>query len=111
MRVRVTRLSLEEMTGPPGEASAPVRERVAAARAIQAERGGLNRTLRRAVLDEQPYTPAAFGLLSTAVDRLQLSARGWDRVRRVSRTVADLNGQEHIDEEAVAEALAYRAEL
>ena len=111
MRVRVSRLSLEEMTGPPGEGSVPVRERVAAARAIQAERGWLNRSLRRAVLDEQPYTRDATTLLEAAVDRMQLSARGWDRVRRVSRTVADLNGHEEIGEDAVAEALAYRAEL
>lgn len=111
MRVRVTRLSLEEMTGPPGESSTDVQPRVAAARSVQAARGTLNRSLRRQALDDQPYTAAANDLLAAAVDQLQLSARGWDRVRRVSRTVADLAGREQIDEDAVAEALGYRAEI
>lgn len=111
MRVPVQRLRLDEMTGPPGEASAAIRSRVAAARVVQAERGGLNRELTRRVLDEQPYTPAAHSLLSASVERLRLSARGWDRVRRVARTIADLAGLAEINEDAIAEALTYRAEL
>ena len=111
LRVRVSRLSLEEMTGPPGEASGDVRARVAAARAVQADRGGLNRSMGRRALDDQPYSAEATSLLSGAIDRLRLSARGWDRVRRVARTISDLSDNAEIDESAVAEALAYRAEL
>ena len=108
LRVRVERLDHAAITGPPGEDSKSVRERVAAARVIQSERGGLNRLLGRRLLDEQTYTAGASELLESAVDRFRLSARGWDRVRRVARTIADLAGHEVVDEAAVAEALAYR---
>ena len=111
LRVRVVRLDHDEITGPPGEDSASVRARVTAARAVQHDRGGLNRSLRRRVLDDQAYTSEASRLLSLAVDRFALSARGWDRVRRVARTVADLAGEGQIDEAAVGEALGYRATL
>jgi magnesium chelatase family protein len=110
LRVRVERLDLASMTGPPGEPSAPVRERVMAARAVQIERGGMNRQLTGSQLDDQPFTPAAHQLLTGAVDQLRLTGRGWDRVRRVARTIADLDGTERIEEAAVAEALVYRAE-
>jgi magnesium chelatase family protein len=111
MRVRVERLDLEAITGPPGESSEAVRVRVLAARQIQRERGRLNRLMVRRSLDQQTYSADATRLLSSAVDRFKLSARGWDRVRRVARTVADLAGREEVDEAAVAEALAYRADL
>jgi magnesium chelatase family protein len=45
------------------------------------------------------------------VDRLGLSARGFDRVRRVARTLADLEGKERITPAQVAEALQYRHSL
>jgi magnesium chelatase family protein len=111
LRVRVERLDLEAITGPPGEDSATVRARVSVARDIQRRRGGLNRLLGRRTLDQQSYSTEATRLLSTSVDRLRLTARGWDRVRRVARTVSDLAGRDEIDEAAVAEALGYRAEL
>ncbi len=111
MRVRVERLDLDAMTGPPGESSAEVKERVLAARTIQVERGRLNRLLARRDLDRQSYTAGATRLLASAVDRFQLTARGWDRVRRVARTVSDLAGRDDIDQDAVAEALAYRKTL
>jgi magnesium chelatase family protein len=110
LRVRVERLDLAAMTGPPGESSADVRKRVVAARAIQLERGGMNRLLTGSQLDDQPFTPEAMRLLAGAVERLRLTGRGWDRVRRVARTIADLDGRDQIDEPAVAEALVYRVE-
>jgi magnesium chelatase family protein len=96
----------------PSEASALVRARVASARATQIARDrGLNarlhgRTLRsRVLLDD-----LARRLMSTALARLSLSARGYDRVLRVSRTIADLDGADRVSAEHLAEALQYRGE-
>jgi magnesium chelatase family protein len=55
-------------------------------------------------------TPAATRLLSVAGDRLQLSARAFHRVLRVARTIADLAGNERVDEAALGEALRFRGE-
>ena len=51
---------------------------------------------------------AALALLAAALERGLVSGRGYDRVRRVERTVADLAGREAVDEPDVAEALSYR---
>lgn len=108
LRVPVPRLDVDAMTSAPGEQSASVRARVLAARAVQQERGAINRALTRAQLDDQPYAPAAVRCLADAVDRLKLTARGWDRVRRVARTIADLAGCELVTDQHVSEAVAYR---
>ena len=55
-------------------------------------------------------TPAAERLLRTSYDTLGLSARAHDRILRVARTVADLAGKQLLDEEALLEALQYRAQ-
>jgi magnesium chelatase family protein len=52
--------------------------------------------------------PAARALLTTAGEQLHLSARAFHRVLRVSRTIADLEGSDHVDTAHVAEALGYR---
>jgi magnesium chelatase family protein len=80
-----------------------------AARVTQQARGVLNRDLSRQRLDDLPWDPEAGTLLVAAVDRLALSGRGWDRVRRVARTIADLQGAEAVAGDHVAEALALRA--
>jgi magnesium chelatase family protein len=51
---------------------------------------------------------AALRVLRAAVTRLALSARGYDRVRKVARTIADLAGDDEISADAMAEALQYR---
>ena len=108
LQVAVPRLDPADLAGPEGEPSAAVRERVAAARRRQARRGTLNRSLSRPDLDALGWEGPAVALLRAAADRLALTARGWDRVRRVARTLADLAGGEMVGEEQVAEALSLR---
>ena len=103
----------------PSESSADLRRQVFAARAIQAKRysapgfegvhcnaqltaGQVRRICR--------MTPAAERLLRQSYDALGLSARAHDRILRVARTVADLAGRQLLDEDALLEALQYRAQ-
>ncbi len=98
----------------PGEPSARVRERVAAARRVQLERNrrvgaGPNAGLAPGALSEVARpVPAAARLLRDALSRLGLSARSRDRVLRVARTLADLDASERIETRHVAEAVRYR---
>ena len=94
--VTVPRPRSEELAAGPAEGSEPVRARVLEAR--ERLRAELPRRTRSA--DE---------LLDRAVERLPLSARGRARVARVARTAAALAGSETVDQEHVAEALAYRS--
>ena len=100
--------------GQPGESTAVVRRRVCAARAAQQARysgrgARTNADLRGSSVAEF-CTPDAPGraLLRTAIERLGLSARGYDRARQVARTIADLGGSDVVGTEHVAEALQYR---
>ena len=103
---------------PPAEGSEAVAERVAAARARQAARYArlppdrrirTNAALDGQLLDELA-SPDADGkrLLLDAAERLHLSARGYHRVLRVARTLADLEASESVRRLHVAEALSYR---
>jgi magnesium chelatase family protein len=94
-----------------GVASAEVRARVLRARAAQAARGErTNARLRGAAL-RRTCAPDDAGrrLLHAAVERLGLSARAHDKVLRVARTLADLEGAEAVRAVHVAEAIQYRA--
>ena len=94
--VAMPRPRAAELAAPPGELSAPVRERVVTARSALARQ-----TPRR--------TPPAAELLDRAVDRLPLSGRGRARVARVARTIAALAASGEVTPEHVAEALSYRS--
>lgn len=95
-----------------GTDSATIRKRVLAARAIQAARFGDGVT--NAYLDGRQMkqccelSDACLLLMKQAMDELGLSARAYDKVRRVARTIADLEGSEKIREEHLAEAIQYR---
>lgn len=74
-------------------------------------RGARNAALDGAVLrDAADATPSATRLLALAGERLQLSARGFFRVLRVARTIADLRGAAEVGESDVGEALRFRGE-
>ena len=98
-----------------GESSSAVRARVVGARARQAARyrGECVRTnaelpARLMAAHGQPNR-AGRAVLSMAVTRLGLSARGYDRVRKVARTIADLAGDEALRADHIAEALPFRS--
>ena len=102
------------LSGPPGESSAAVAERVAAARALAQARGvGSNAELPASRLDElAPLQPGASRLLEHRLRVGLLTGRGVHRVRRVARTVADLAGAAGpLGEEHVCLALSLRAEV
>jgi magnesium chelatase family protein len=91
----------------PAEASAAIRERVAAARRRQTH--GLNARLEgRALREHARPDGAGARLLEQATRRFGLSARGHDRVLRVSRTIADLASEPRVAREHIAEALQFR---
>jgi magnesium chelatase family protein len=97
-----------------GEPSAAVRERVLAARERQGHRyagDGIrtNAELTPALLPRFcPIDSPGARLLRAAIEKFALSARGYDRVRKVARTIADLGGSDSILAEHVAEALQFR---
>ncbi len=103
--------SAAEIGGPPGEPSAAVRERVAAARERQEARlgaGRCNAWMTPAEVRECALEEGAAALLADAYARHRLSGRAHDRVLRLARTVADLAGTEAIGRDQMAQALQLR---
>ena len=111
VRVFLGRMDTEELTGAPGESSSAVRDRVERAREMQISRGALNGDLSSTQLEALSWSPAARKVLSVNLDQGLLTGRGYDRVRRVARTLADLEGSAEVRQSHVLEALAYRAGL
>ncbi len=116
LRVEVPPVAFTDLDLPPtGEDSATVARRVAAARARQADRFAehpgvrLNADAQGGALEEIA-APDAEGraLLGQVAERFGLSARGYHRVLRVARTIADLHGAETVARPHVAEAVSYR---
>lgn len=115
LHVEVAAVSAADLSlPPPAEGSAEVAARVAAARAVQAARHGRDGPRTNAELDgdalERFATPDEAGraLLAQAAAAMHLSARGYTRILRVARTIADLAGAETVGRMQVAEALSYR---
>ena len=103
------------LDGKASESSPTIRQRVVRARAVQTKRfkktqGRTNAHMFQSMLTKHCQVDAAsYALLQQAVDQLYLSARGYVRVLKVSRTIADLAGSEKIELAHVAEALQYRS--
>ncbi len=116
LHVTVPRVNYERLSGErAAEESAPIRERVVAARQLQAERfagSGVRTNNDMAPLEIRAFCAldqAGQSLMRAAMRQLQLSARGYHRVLKVARTVADLQGAPRITPPHLAEALQYRA--
>ncbi len=111
MRLTVRRLSRAELMGAAqGESSQAVAERVASAQAhMTARQGCLNADLSGPALRRHAVPrPDSEGLLRDLVDRLELSARGFDRLLRVARTIADLAGDSRVEAHHLVEAASFR---
>ena len=111
LQVEVVALTSNELqSAESGDSSAVICSRVREARARQQRRGHLNAELPDARLRRVcALDPIARALVAEAIDRSGLSARGVMRALRVARTIADLDGAERVNDQAVAEALMYRA--
>ena len=116
LQVEVPALSAEEISSiTHGESSEVIRERVERARATQRERfrrTNIQANAEMAARHIRKYCELdapSRKLLEAALERLGLSARAYDRILKVARTIADLAGSEPIASEHVAEAIQYRA--
>ena len=116
LHVEVTPVEREEMASTTlAESSAAIRQRVIAARKVQSERFAgtgihTNTMMTSAMLREFCLlTAESRMLLDRAMERLQLSARAYDRIIKVARTIADLEGVADIAPTHISEAITYRS--
>ncbi len=115
LHVPVPALAFDEIVGTTGEPTSAVRERVLEARERQRRRLGAAGVVSNALLAPRALHrvarpgPAAERILRQAVDRKGLTARGFDRLLRVARTIADLAGHEAVAPGDLSEALQFRA--
>ena len=116
LHVEVPPVEFEQLTSSsPGESSAEIRKRVNAARNIQTQRFAGTGILSNSQIPPNrlkelcPLTKAAQSLLKNAFEHMGLSARAYDRLLKVSRTIADLEHTDIIDAPQVAEAIQYRS--
>ena len=116
LQIEVIPVPFEKMSDSrPGESSADIRERVVRARQIQSERyTGVPGVYCNAQMNSRLLACYArpddkgLALLKNAMNRFNLSARAYDRILKVSRTIADLEGCESIQTSHLAEAIGYR---
>ncbi len=117
LHIEIIPVSLEEISqSEPSESSAAVRARVVAAREVQARRfDGVNGIYTNAMMNSKmlrahcALSSEARKLLDMAIERLNLSARAYDRIIKVARTIADLDGHTDISTRDISEAISYRA--
>lgn len=99
-----------------GENSATIRKRVSAARELQIKRFSETDSVHynaqmnvKQIRQFCKLDDSSKSLLKTAMDRLNFSARAYDRILKVSRTIADIEGAEHIQSAHISEAIQYRS--
>jgi magnesium chelatase family protein len=115
LQLEVSAVSYHEMSRTePGESSASIRTRVLKARALQSARlggkGRCNGRMRpREIRQHCPLHSQAATLLQSAVQSLSLSARAYDRILKVARTIADLEESSSIEAPHLQEAISYRS--
>ena len=117
IQVEITPVPFDELTkSTASESSAAIRERVMRARQIQERRfanePGIHSNAQMTPRQLQSYAqPDERGkaLLQTAMEQLNLSARAYDRILKVARTIADLDGSEKVQSLHIAEAIGYRS--
>jgi magnesium chelatase family protein len=116
LHVEVTPITFDEMTARKGnETSQAIRERVVRARGLQSLRFEgkpihCNAMMASNTVKEVcKITDEGRSMLKKAMEKLGLSARAYDRILKVSRTIADLDGKEHILIDHLAEAINYRS--
>jgi len=116
IHIEVPRLKQDELLAPPrGEPSKAVRQRVQEARDIQQRRFEGSPIFVNAAMNSRQtrafckLEPPAQELLKAAINRLGLSARAYDRILKLARTIADLAGADPVDVPHVAEAIQYRS--
>ncbi|MBQ0721583.1 MAG: YifB family Mg chelatase-like AAA ATPase [Gammaproteobacteria bacterium] len=112
LQVHVPRVPHRELTAssPQSESSTSIRQRVIAAREKQLSRQGCaNAQLSRKQIDQFcALNEEQLEMMNTAIERMGLSARGFHRVLKVARTIADIENQQDIQSPHLSEALAYR---
>ena len=112
IHIEVPAVKYKEMAGEAtGETSERVRQRVAEARAVQRNRlGHANARLAPKEMKQHCRLDTdCQELLKMAMTELNLSARAYDRILKVSRTIADLDASEHIQSQHISEAIQYRS--
>ncbi len=112
LQIHMPRVPHKELTAssPPGESSDNIRGRVIAARETQQSRQSCaNALLSRKQIDQFCLlNKDQLEMMNAAIERMKLSARGFHRVLKVARTIADLENSERIQNQHLSEALAYR---
>ena len=117
IHIEVTPVPFEKLTEKRnGESSVEIRKRVTKAREIQTQRFELFDNIHynaqmssKQIREYCPLDDVSLQLLKTAMERLNLSARAFDRILKVSRTIADLEGAETVVSSHIAEAIQYRS--
>lgn len=116
LHLEVARVPFEKIKSyDPGEPSSDIQKRIEQAREIQKERFAEEPFFINADMNSHhtkkycQINSASEALLQQAVERFQLSARSYFRLLKIARTIADLDASENIEEQHLAEAIAYRA--